>query len=178
VNEPAPFLLILGMHRSGTSCLAGALEQCGLFLGEVRRTGRFNTKGYYELAALTRLHEDILAANRGSWHDPPERPQVTAAQLESLEQLATLYSYHRPCGLKDPRLLLLLDTWLALVAQPAALVGTFRHPAAVARSLAARNGLSEDCAIRLWLRYNSELARWHQARPFPLIAYDLSTPDE
>ena len=31
-----PFVFVLGMHRSGTSCLAGCLEHCGLHLGDVR----------------------------------------------------------------------------------------------------------------------------------------------
>ncbi len=66
-----PFVFVLGMHRSGTSCLAGCLETCGLHLGDVRRTGRYNAKGYFELADLVQLHDQILGLNRSSWHNPP-----------------------------------------------------------------------------------------------------------
>jgi len=33
----SPPILILGMHRSGTSCLAGCLEEAGLYLGDVTK---------------------------------------------------------------------------------------------------------------------------------------------
>jgi hypothetical protein len=177
VNEPGPFVLILGMHRSGTSCLAGCLEQCGLFLGEVRRTGRFNSKGYYELAALTRLHDEILAANGGAWDAPPERVRVGPNHQHALQQFADLYMHQRPCGLKDPRFLLLHDVWMPLLPQATCLVGTFRHPVAVSRSLTARNNLTPTRAIDLWVHYNSELVSRHRARPFPLVSYDLNAPD-
>ncbi|WP_173204579.1 hypothetical protein [Sphingopyxis sp. BSNA05] len=49
-----PFVLILGMHRSGTSCLAGALERCGLHLGDVRRTGTHNKRDILNLASWWR----------------------------------------------------------------------------------------------------------------------------
>lgn len=54
------FFLILGMHRSGTSCLTGALERCGVHLGEVRRKGKYNKKGYFENATIQKIHDQIL----------------------------------------------------------------------------------------------------------------------
>jgi hypothetical protein len=177
VSDPGTFVLILGMHRSGTSCLAGALEQCGLFLGSVRRTGIHNRKGYFELAALSRIHEEILATNGGSWDAPPARVCVSPRHLHALGRVADFYAHHRPCGLKDPRLLVLLDAWLPLMPQPRTLVGTFRHPLAVARSLWARNRLPEAVAIDLWNRHNSELVSQHRLRPFPLVEYDSNTPE-
>lgn len=30
-----PSLIVFGMHRSGTSCLTGTLEEAGVYLGEV-----------------------------------------------------------------------------------------------------------------------------------------------
>ena len=172
-----PFVFILGMHRSGTSCLAGCLERCGLTLGAVRRSGRFNAKGYYELRAVARLHEQILGLNGGAWHDPPKRVVVHPYHQQALKEIADQLSVHRPSGLKDPRLVLLLDSWLELVAPPIRLVGTFRHPLAVAQSLARRNGIAEEEAIDLWLLYNRALIRRHRAAPFPLVAFDLANVD-
>ena len=173
-----PFVFILGMHRSGTSCLTGCLERCGLNLGAVRRTGRFNAKGYYEIQTLERLHNQILGLNGGSWHQPP----VTIISIHPLHQkalkvVADQLSIHRPCGVKDPRLLLLLDDWLKLIKSPYKLVGTFRHPLAVARSLKLRNGISEKQGIDLWLKYNDRLVQRHKTAPFPLIAFDLADAD-
>ncbi len=168
------FIFILGMHRSGTSCLAGSLKRCGLFLGEVSRAGRFNARGNHELKAVMHLHDQILAMNRSFWHRPPSRVQVHPYHQQALKVIAEQLSKHRPCGLKDPRLLLLLDTWLEIVSPPYALVGTFRHPMAVSESLARRDGILEDEALDLWLKYNAKLIQWHQAAPFPLIEFDLS----
>ncbi len=174
-----PFILILGMHRSGTSCLAGCLERSGLNLGSVRRSGRYNTKGYYEIKALERLHNQILGLNGGSWHEPPTR-NITIHphhHQELMEEIKTL-SKKRPCGVKDPRLLLLLDRWLEIVPPPYKLIGTYRHPMSVAKSLAARNGLSEEKSIRLWLHYNNALMERHKQNPFPLLAFDLTDIDQ
>ena len=45
--RPKP-LLILGMHRSGTSCLAGMLRDAGVFMGEVSEANAYNRKGNLE----------------------------------------------------------------------------------------------------------------------------------
>ncbi len=169
-----PFVFILGMHRSGTSCLAGALERCGLYLGDVRRTGRFNARGYYELREVQHIHDQILGLNRGTWYSPPQRIQVHPYHRQALDEIANQLACNRPCGLKDPRVVLLLNIWLELIDPPYALVATFRHPLAVARSLAQRNGIPEETGLDLWLHYNAILIQRHQAKPFPILEFNLS----
>ncbi len=169
----AEFVFILGMHRSGTSCLAGSLERCGLFLGEVSRHNHHNIKGNYELRTAKHIHDQILTANGGTWCQPPAHIMVNRGQKQILKNIAGQLCSHQPCGLKDPRLLLLLDIWVEIV-DSYALVGTFRHPVAVAESLAERNQIPEKQAYSLWLRYNTELVRWHQMYHFPLVEFELS----
>ncbi len=169
-------VFILGMHRSGTSCLAGSLERCGLFLGQVNRYSTSNLKGNHELTTVWKFHEYILKKQGGSWHQPPSSCGVTLLQRQTMYALAAYLSQDTVGGLKDPRLLLLLDSWLAVVKQPR-LVGTFRHPLLVAESLAQRNQMPEDAGIRLWLHYNRELVRHHQRQPFPLIEFSLRDED-
>ncbi|MBF0232547.1 MAG: hypothetical protein HQK65_05850 [Desulfamplus sp.] len=168
------FIFILGMHRSGTSCLAGALERCGLYLGNVRRTGKFNAKGYYEIKAVQQIHDQILGLNLGTWCAPPQKVLVHPFHRKAIEKIAVQLSRRPPCGLKDPRLILLLEAWLDIVPIPYLLVGTFRHPQAVAQSLARRNGIPEEEGYKLWLHYNSALMQNHQAHKFPLVEFDLS----
>lgn len=174
-SPDAPFVFILGMHRSGTSCLAGALEQCGLFLGDVRRTGSHNRKGYFEPADVVRLHDHILALNGGSWHRPPPKVDIHPVLYAQLKEAADGLAARRPCGLKDPRLLL-IEAWEQVPEVPTQCVGTFRHPMAVAASLERRNGLPVEAGLALWLDYNRRLVDRHRRRPFPLIAFDLSRP--
>ncbi len=172
-----PFVLILGMHRSGTSCLAGSLEACGLFLGDVSRRGRFNAKGNRESKEIWMLHDQILGLNRGSWHEPPEKITVHPAHADLLSAaIAKLTSHNLPAGIKDPRCLLLLQQWMDLAGSACRLVGTFRHPMAVAKSLAARDNIPVEKGLDLWARYNQKMVTQHQLAPFPLIKYDLSHP--
>ena len=41
-------VIILGMHRSGTSCLTGCLKEYGLHLGDVSESNKHNKKGNQE----------------------------------------------------------------------------------------------------------------------------------
>ena len=59
-------VVVLGMHRSGTSCLAGSLEQQGLFLGEVNTSAPWNRRGNRERFDVMNLQGDILEASGGS----------------------------------------------------------------------------------------------------------------
>lgn len=172
-TEQAGFVFILGMHRSGTSCLAGSLERCGLFLGDVVRRSPHNARGNHELRAALHVHNQILRASGGTWRQPPARVRLTWRQERALKAIAAPLVERAPSGLKDPRLLLLLDAWTELV-DSYTMVGTFRHPAAVARSLARRNQISQAKACNLWLAYNGELIRWHRRHRFPIVEFDLS----
>jgi hypothetical protein len=70
-------------------------------------------------------------------------------------------------------MLLTLPFWLQALGE-ASLVGTFRHPALVARSLFRRNGLEFAKGIELWLDYNRRLLALHAQAPFPLVCFDAA----
>ena len=68
-----PWVLVLGMHRSGTSALTGALGRLGLMLpvpGDLV-TGRYDNPVHYESRALTDFDDTLLGALGGSWSAPP-----------------------------------------------------------------------------------------------------------
>lgn len=164
------------MHRSGTSCLAGSLERCGLHLGPVSRANRANARGNHELRAVQLIHNEILSSSGGSWHQPPASINIQPEHTAALKAQAHKLLKHAPCGLKDPRLLLLLDAWEGVV-QPQIWIGTFRHPLAVAGSLERRNQMPAETALALWQHYNAELVRRHRANPFPLVEFNLADLD-
>lgn len=173
-----PFILILGMHRSGTSCLAGCLQACGLCLGHVSRRGRFNAKGNRESEDVWKVQDQILGLNKGTWHKPPDSIVVHPVhQLQLRNIVDRLSAENQTAGLKDPRTLLILPVWRQLIGERCRLAGTFRHPLAVAESLAKRDNLSRQRSLALWIRYNGELVRQHQSESFPLIEYNLTDPD-
>ncbi len=64
-------IAILGMHRSGTSCLAGSLQQAGLYLGEVVEQAPHKKRGNRESLVIRSLNDRLLEENGGAWDSPP-----------------------------------------------------------------------------------------------------------
>lgn len=165
-------LIILGMHRSGTSCLTGLLEEAGLLLGDVKHVSRYNAKGNRENPEIMTLNEAVLAANGGSWDAPPLPPlRWSGSQQDEQKDIIASYPGNRVWGFKDPRSLFTLEGWLD--ALPGAqLVGTFRHPSAVAQSLHNRSGMPLEEGIELWETYNRRLLKVQSHHPVKLICFD------
>lgn len=167
---------ILGMHRSGTSWLAGSLEQLGLALGEVSEADPHNVRGNRESAVLMEIHEGVLRDNGGSWKRPPARvawsPERRAALAAHIGEMNGRYPLW---GFKDPRALLLMDEWRRQVPEGLVRVGIYRHPRAVHRSLASRNArFTPRRSFRVWRAYNRRLVEEHRREPFPLLRFDVA----
>ncbi len=162
------------MHRSGTSALTGVLRQAGLYLGEVLDQGfTHNRSGLQEAASILYMHNDLLQKNGGDWFDPPEQVEWGKLHLAVRDLFIESRRGQPLWGFKDPRTVLVLQGWLDVL--PAAkLVGVFRHPLEVARSLNARNGMAIEAGVQLWETYNRRLLDWYQQRPFPLIDFSAS----
>ena len=163
---------IVGMHRSGTSCLAGSLEEAGLHLGDVFRVGRHNLKGNRENGRIMALQEDVLVHSGGSWNRPPQQASWSAAHRENRDNIISSYGDASIWGFKDPRTLLLIDFWREVLPD-ATIVATLRHPHCVATSLQKRGGGMIDEWLDLWAHYNSRLLALHDAEPFPVVRFDL-----
>jgi hypothetical protein len=163
---------VLGMHRSGTSCVAGTLQAAGVFLGEVFTRSDHNFKGNRESGVIMALHNDVLAANAGQWYDPPPLVRWSDTYRARRDEIIAGMAAAAPCwGFKDPRTLLVLDGWLEALADPR-FVGVVRHPQAVARSLQRRVGMPSELALRLWSVYNRRLAEYQASFDVPIICFD------
>ncbi len=172
-----PGIAVLGMHRSGTSCLTGLLEDVGVYLGEVSKWNPHNHQGNQESCKVTALNDDVLAANGASWDKPPTGVcNWTTEQVIRRDEFLGSYAGFEPWAFKDPRTLLTIEGWLTGVAR-LHLVGTFRHPLDVARSLGARNGGSLEEWLELWFSYNERLLSLLITNPFPLVCFDSSSSD-
>ena len=185
-SRPQRILCILGMHRSGTSCLTGSLQQGGLFLGTVHEWNEYNRKGNRENQDVVNLHEAIFKANGLNWKNPLRpaswktlwrhpapawQPQHVARAREILAE----YADQPLWGFKDPRTLMLLKGWRKLVPDME-FVGIYRHPMAVAQSLASRPALpvTVEEGLRMWYIYNRELLQQYRRQPFPMLCFDWS----
>jgi hypothetical protein len=150
-------LCITGMHRSGTSMVARLLNVCGLGLGpeaELLPPAFDNPAGFWENAGVVRLNDALLRAWGGSWDRPPPGAGTTPGGLRSRALgLVGRLAGRGPWGWKGPRCCLTLPFWRGLVSGLRVLV-CVRHPAAAARSLAARGRVPYGEALALWLEYN------------------------
>ncbi|MEP1471064.1 MAG: hypothetical protein ABJK25_08845 [Halieaceae bacterium] len=168
---PDRIICILGMHRSGTSCLTGSLEAAGLYLGDIHTWNPFNLKGNRENQDIVDLHDLILADNGGAWDSPPKRVAWSQERKNQAMELLSSYKDVPIIGFKDPRTILVLDGWKS-VAGNMDFIGIFRHPDAVAQSLMRRSKIPRKQALDLWYRYNRILYKEYLSAPFPILCFD------
>ena len=164
-------VLVVGMHRSGTSCLTGCLQRAGLELGEVITWAPFNLRGNRESRVVMGLNEEVLRESGGAWDDPPEAVAWSEQTRARRDGYIDSMSIHARWGFKDPRTLLTLDGWIEALPD-ASTVGTYRHPEAVSRSLASRSGMERAKAMKLWLAYNTRLLHLHRSSGTPIVCFD------
>ena len=159
-------LLVVGMHRSGTSALAGALSILGVDVGQdllPARSGE-NDLGFFELKEVHSFHERLLLSGGRTWDTPwPLTPswldrfatQSRKAELSGI--LKRNFADSDLWAVKDPRLCQLLPMWREVLADlgvDVAVIHIVRQPGAVATSLANRNDFSTDKSGALWLDHN------------------------
>jgi hypothetical protein len=169
-------LAVLGMHRSGTSAVAGMIAEQGVELGPVSEKNRFNPRGNREIPELNRLHDRVLERSGGSWWNPPARVRIRRSDLRRRDEILRGIR-GRTVGVKDPRTLLLLEMWRDLEPRP---IGVVRNPVSVRASLERRAHerqrrhpqLSSAEWEQLWLTYNRILLAERRRREFPLIDFD------
>ncbi len=168
-------LIVVGMHRSGTSCLIGNLQRAGLYLGKVAEWNKYNIKGNRENKKIVQLNESILSFNGGSWLDPPSNVSWVQLHIRRRNRIVFRFSLvkDRCWGFKDPRALFLLPFWEERIDH-IQLVGTFRHPLTVAMSLYHRNRIPLENGLKMWQRYNMQLYNLLKENEFPLISFDVS----
>lgn len=158
-------IIILGMHRSGTSMVARLVNMLGAYMGPERatlehRSGRLdphNARGHWERADVMDINNAILHAAGARWDMPkasrPLQLQTLPVELQQkLELLIYGMDANRPWMVKDPRLCLTLPCWQPLLDMPVALL-VYRHPLEIAASLAKRNGMPLEKGLALWEYY-------------------------
>ena len=162
--EPNPQtrnLVILGMHRSGTSMVAGLLGACGWYVGEddeLIPAAEDNPRGFWERRDVVAVNDQLLSDSDASWF----QPQVLhdAAPADAIQEILGRLDAHAPWLIKDPRFLLTWDLWKEPLADTLKLY-VYRSPLAVATSLARRNGFPLEFGLDLWEFYNRQiLATW------------------
>jgi hypothetical protein len=155
-----PGIVVLGMHRSGTSAVTRIVNLLGADLGPADELiSEFdNPGGHFENTALTRCNERILNAFGRSWDFPPYLPPgwqhgpTASALLGDMEAVFRRVYAHEPWVWKDPRLCITLPLWRRVLGD-VAVVLVWRDPVAVVRSLQRRDGIPSLYGAGLWHHY-------------------------
>lgn len=172
-------VLVLGMHRSGTSAVAGLLRLLGLDLlaDDVLPADRANPKGYWESSSLLELNDRILDALGYEWTRPPAAGPTWDEDPALLELAATLRPalperFERGGWVwKDPRTCLTFPYWLRATDLDPVLVLVHRDPLEVAASLATRDGIERPLGLALWERYVRHALAAAGGRPTLVTGY-------
>ncbi|MGE5089102.1 MAG: glycosyltransferase [Candidatus Levyibacteriota bacterium] len=163
-------VIVLGMHRSGTSALSRVLNLCGAFLPTKIKPPKLgvNPKGFWEPEAVLDLNVRLMRQLGGEWDRvdfdlPAEGDVVDEFVSDARMLLAAEYEDQPMILIKDPRIGVLAPLWhRALVAagyRPVYVVPV-RHPVEVAKSLQARGDMSVDDGLALWLAYSRRIAEF------------------
>lgn len=159
-------IVVLGMHRSGTSALTRGLETLGVSLGEnlMPPAEGNNNKGFWEDLEIVALNDALLAQLGMNWHSLGslhsshdwaallEGPLAARAEQYLSEQTGRFALF----GIKDPRMSRLLPFWKGIFRR-CAIEPTFlicsRDPLSVAKSLARRDGFPKGKSYYLWVEH-------------------------
>jgi hypothetical protein len=163
-------VIVLGMHRSGTSALTRVLNLLGVDLGaNLLPAAEDNETGFWEHRDLVLVNEAVLQCVGSRWDDarPIARQRFAGVTLQPLRKRARAIlerDFHdsRIWGMKDPRLCRLLPFWLPLLEEfdsTPRFVLPVRHPLEVAASLRRRNGFGATKCADLWLAHMLEAER-------------------
>lgn len=182
-------ILVAGMHRSGTSAVAGLLAKIGVSLStHLLEPGEDNPKGYWEHRRAVDINDRLLNALDRSWDDIRGLPKnwlesdpAHNARNEIKELIKEDFEAANVWAIKDPRMCRLLPIWIEalqdLGVEPVVLT-VARNPLEVAASLTARNQMGQPIGLALWLRYFLEAEAASRKLRRVAILYDdfLSSP--
>ncbi len=189
-GQAKPIVMVLGMHRSGTSLCSHVLSVLGVDMADRMfppgsETAAFdNPRGHWERWEIVAFHDRVLAHfNRGYWtpsHDLPlpagwwADPEIAAIRREMVEFLAKRVSETR-FGFKDPRTVRLMPLWQQIFDDlnlAPKFVLCLRNPAEVARSLATRDGLPPAMGECRWLIHMVDFFRYIGEHEYCTVEYE------
>jgi len=181
-------VLVLGMHRSGTSALARGLQALGVYLGNDFISPKpDNPKGYWEDRNIFEINERLLDLFGLKWEEVAliddaqwGAPGVGALRAEAIAYLKSQFVSHELWGFKDPRTIRLLPFWHSVLRSlevDECYLMVIRNPRSVANSLIRRHGMDAVTAHLLWLVYVVPNLSMIANRPFIVADYDLVMSD-
>ena len=166
VSPPArrTAVMIVAMHRSGTSALSRALNLLGGDMPpRLIEADQWNAAGYWESKPIKDLNEEMLVSGGGEWSEwlefNPDWFKSSAVQRfrdRAIELVGSEFTDSPLFIFKDPRLSILMPFWRSIFDElgiDQVAIHPLRNPVEVARSLERRNNFLMSKGVLLWLRY-------------------------
>lgn len=153
---------IMGLHRGGTSAVAGVIHALGFYMGnDLLPPSEHNPKGYFESRKMMELHTAMMG---GDVWDPKIDVQP---HLDDYEEALASFEKHEPWAVKDPRFCYLLPYLQQYYDQ---LVVVLRSVEEAAQSLHVRGGHTSLEALKLIEEYESRMYESRNAFPRQVIS--------
>ncbi len=155
-------VIVLGMHRGGTSVTAGILQALGVEMGEDAWGCNYsNPFGHFEDQDFNKFNIELLRIAGGDWAHPPSREKILSAG-ETLDEagraIVEKRKHIRYWGWKDPQTALTLEYWMPFLNRPYFVI-VFRNLYDIALSLQERDGFDVQASIHLALLYYTAIDR-------------------
>ena len=156
-------IVVLGMHRSGTSAITRGLKVLGVNLGDnlMPALKDNNDKGFWEDIDFNELNIEMLKAIGQEWHylTPVDQQDVELLNANgfadrALSLLKEKIADNAAFGLKDPRTAKLMPFWKNVFQQcdcDVSYILMVRHPVSVEKSLEKLYAFDAEKSYLLWL---------------------------
>lgn len=178
-------LLVVGVGRSGTSIATRLAGSLGLRLPrspDLLPGNASNPDGHWESASLAELNDRLLARIDSTWWTPPAvvSPELVATLAplctDAIRAFEDVFGTSDGWLWKDPRLTVTLPFWSDLIDAGRVLY-PHRQPQAVAKSIAARDGLSYLQGLAIWERHTRLSLTACSNRSVAISSFELLASD-
>ena len=159
-------IIILGMHRSGTSMIAGLITKMGISMGDdLLGKNPSNPFGHFEDRDFYNINREVLSKANGSWDNPPNEKNILAqADLfnKRIEKLIKKKNNNRDIwGWKDPRTSLTIKLYMPYLINPY-FIFCHRQDVKIAESLKRRDDFEIQKGLDLTNIYNDRIKNFFQ----------------
>ena len=189
VSAGTKAIIVLAMHRSGSSALTRVLNLHGAQISNNLMPGEpgNNETGFWESSDIFSIHEEILASAGAAWDDIsafPDRWYGSDVAKIFRKKIVGILRQDFGCAplfiVKDPRICRLVPFWVSVLkelnAQPNFII-VFRNPLEVAMSLKVRDELHPSKSLLLWLRHVLDAERDSRGYKRSFVSYDALMED-
>lgn len=181
-------VVVLGMHRSGTSAITRALRVLGVELGKtLMAQNNDNPKGFFEDREINQLDIEIMNSLGQDWHDLSLISDESFGRMiesdfaeRAKELLVSKLENCEIFGLKDPRMCKLMPFWQPIFDElglETSYVISLRNPKSICDSLANRDGIEAEKSYYMWLIHTLDALKYTHGRKSCFVEFDSLMTD-